>query len=175
MFRTNSNELLVNASLSAGLRWRELLFTAGWGVTPYRLGSDAIQVRFWGGAFVGVRAVVSRFIELAARIEVLDGGAVVDGVATVWLRRRFGVSAGVTGGHGAFVDSAVVFDRVGGHVGLTAWLSARMAATLSYAPAWQSATPVDGFGTAVTEFSVVAHLVTLTVTSRPPPFRGTPR
>jgi hypothetical protein len=33
---------------------------------------------------------------------------------------------------------------------------------------WQATTPVAGFGEAVPEFSFVAHVVTLTLTSRPP-------
>lgn len=169
--RLDSDEVLVSTEVATGVRWRDLLVSAGWGVTAYRIGNDAMRVGFWGGAFVGVRAVVRRFVDLALRIQVRDQGADVDGEATFWLRRRFGLEAGVAGGHGAFVDSSVVYDRAGGRIGLEWWLTPRVAASLSYAPTWQRGTPVAGLGTAVSDFSFVAHLVTLTVKGRPPTLR----
>ena len=164
----DSSELAIDASVAGGVRWRDLLVYAGWSVTPYRLGADAFAVRFWGGAFAGARAVVRRRWDLAARVDVLDGGARAEASATLWLRRRFGLSAGVEGGHGAFFDSAKSFDRAGGRVAVAWWLTPRFAATVAYAALWQATTPVAGFGEAVPEFSYVAHVVTLTLTSRPP-------
>jgi hypothetical protein len=174
VYRLNLSELTVSASAAAGVRWRDLLFSAGWGVAPYRLGADAMQVRFWGGAFVAVRAVVRGFVDLAARVQVIELGAIAEASATAWLRRRLGLTAGLEGGHGAFFDSPVVYDRAGGHVGVAWWFAPRLAASLTYAPAWQRASPVAGLGTAMAEISLVAHLLTFTVTSRPP-FRGTAR
>ena len=164
----SSSELLIDASLAAGARWRDLLVFGGWSVTPYRVGADAFAVRFWGGAFAGVRAVVRRRWDLAARVDVLDSGARGEASATFWLRRRFGFTLAVEGGHGAFADSPVTFDRAGGRVAFAWWLAPRLAASLAYAPAWQSATPVAGLGGASAEFRYVAHVITLTLTSRPP-------
>ena len=163
----NSSEVAIDASLAAGFRWRDLLAYAGWSVTPTRIGSDAFHVQFWGGAFAGVHAVVRRRWALDARVDLLDGGARAEASATLWLRRRFGFTVALEGGHGAFDDSPVTYDRAGGRVGVDWWLSPRIAAALAYAPAWQATTPVAGFGAAEPEFGFVEHVVTLTLTSRP--------
>src|SRR5262249_37710762 len=77
------SELTLNPSLAAGVRWRDLLVSAGWNVTAFRLRDRDLSVRFWGGAFVSLRAVIDRRIDLAVRVEVLDGGAYVTGSAVV--------------------------------------------------------------------------------------------
>src|SRR5262249_3308933 len=133
-----------------------------------RLGEDALRVRFWGGAFMSVRAVVRRLVALQARLEVLAGGGLGELGATVWLRRRFGLDAGGAGGHGGSFDAASVRSaRAGGHAGIAWWLTPRVAAALAYAPVWQRATPVAGFGSPYRDFSFVAHTVSLSVTVRP--------
>jgi hypothetical protein len=163
-----SSELSLNASVSAGLRWRDVLVVAGWSVSPYRIGADRMTVRFWGSAFVAGHIVVRRFIDLALRAGVLEAGAEADASVTVWLRRRVGVGLGVHGGHGAYVDSPVIYDRAGGRATIAWWIGPRIAASLSYAPVWQRTTAVAGLGTAITNFSSVAHVLALTVSSRPP-------
>jgi hypothetical protein len=162
-----NSELELSGAASAGIRWRDLLLSAGWSVTAFRLGSDALQVRFWGRAFVDLHAVVRRFVALDARVDALDGGAAAQGSVTVWLRRRYGLSAGAEGGHGAFGDSSAVSDRAGGHVGISAWLTPRLAMTLAYAASWQHPTPISGFGVVEPDGSSVAHIITLTGTVRP--------
>jgi hypothetical protein len=166
--RVPSRELGLDLSAAGGWRWRDVLVFVGWGVVAYQPGDDAMQVRFWGGAFAGVDAVVRRFVELQARVEVLDGGAAVDATATVWLARRFGLTAGIGGGHGAFSDSPVEYDRAGAQLAVAAWLSHRLAGSLGYALTWQRGTPVTALGIARDDFAFLAHVLTLTVTSRPP-------
>jgi hypothetical protein len=169
--RLSDDELTLSVSAAAGFRWRDLQVAAGWGVTPYRLGGEDTQVRFWGGAFVSAEAVVRRFVELHARVEVLDGGAAAEAAATLWLRRRFGLELGADGGHGGLVDSPSTFSRAGGHAGVTWWLTPRWAAALRYAPAWQQTTPVAGLGTAIPSFAFVSHVVSLGFSERPAPLR----
>jgi hypothetical protein len=162
-----SSELALDAAAAVGLRWHDLLLSAGWSVAPYRVGNETLHVRFWGGAFIDVRAVVRRRVELSAHVAVLDGGASADGSVTVWLRRRFGLTLGGEGGHGAFADSSARFDRAGGYAGFAWWLSPRIAASLRYAPAWQSPTPLIGITLVQTNWSMVQHVVTLQLTGRP--------
>jgi hypothetical protein len=166
-------EIRMRAALAMGARWRDLLLSAGWSVAPYRNDTDSpgdnasTHVRFWGGAFVSVRAVVHKFVDLSLRMDVIDAGATVDAAATFWVRRRIGVAVGVEGGHGSFVDSAEVFDRAGGYLSISYWFSRHVAASLAYTPSWQRAMPV-GFGIVDRDISSVAHFVTLSVVSRPP-------
>jgi hypothetical protein len=163
----DSSELALDGAASLGVRWRDVLVSAGWAVAPYRIGDAALHVRFWGGAFVDIRAVIRRRIDLAAHVQVLDGGALVDGSATVWLRRRFGLVIGGEGGHGAFADSPTQYDRAGGYVGVAWWLAPRVAVALRYAPAWQSPMPLVGLGFVLPNSSMVQHVVTLQLTGRP--------
>ena len=163
----NDNELLLPASLSLGVRVRELLVTAGWSVTPYHFRDIDFRVRFWGGAFVAGRAVVARRLDLSARVDVIDRGALVSAAATVWLRRRIGVTVGVHGGHGGFADYSALYDTVGGQLGVSCWLSPALNASLAYAPAWQSPMPLTGLGSFAPSLSTVAHTLTLTLTARP--------
>lgn len=163
----DSSELALDAAASVGVRWRDLHVSAGWGVVAYRIGSDALHVNFWGGAFVDARAVIRRRVDVQAHVALLDGGAAASGDVTVWLRRRFGLTLGAEGAHGAFADSPARYDRAGGHVGVAWWLVSRIAVSLRYAPAWQSPTPLIGLGGVVTNYSRVEHVVTLTMTARP--------
>jgi hypothetical protein len=163
----DDNELQLPASLALGVRVREVLVTAGWSVTPYRVRDSDFHVRFWGGAFVAARTVVARKLDLSARVDVVDRGALVSAAATLWLRRRIGLTAGVHGGHGGFVDYDAVYDTVGGNLGVSCWLSPALAATLAYAPTWQSPMSFVGFGFFAPSLSTVAHTITLTLTARP--------
>jgi hypothetical protein len=157
-YAVDQSELIVPLSAEAGIRWHDLRVAAGWGVAPYRLGSAAMQVRFWGGAFASLYTVIHRWVGLGADVRVLDGGAFVDASASFWVRRRLGIVAGVAGGHGGFVDSPRSFDSVGGSAGIECWFQPRWALSLTYAPNWQQRE--DGY-------SMVQHLVTLTILSRP--------
>jgi hypothetical protein len=85
----------------------------------------------------------------------------------LWLRRRIGLTAGVHGGHGGFVDYDAIYDTVGGQLGVSWWLSPAFAATLAYAPTWQSPMSFVGFGFFEPSLSSVAHTITLTLTARP--------
>jgi hypothetical protein len=162
-----SSALRLESELAAGVRFGDALILAGWRVEPTRVGDASLSVRFWGGAFAGAELVLRRFVALDARVQVIADGALVDGAATVWLRRRFGLTAGAGGGHGGFADSTVTYDRAGGHVGVAWWLSPRLAASLAYALDWQRGRSVSSFGVAESDFSSVAHVVTLGVAFRP--------
>jgi hypothetical protein len=163
----DSSELAFDASVSVGLRLRNLLVATGWNVTPVRVGGEALHVRFWANAFVDLRAVFRRRFDLTAHVAALDAGAAGNADFVAWLRRRWGVGFGLEGGHGGFADSSAHYDRAGGHVAISAWVTPRIAITLRYAAAWQSTTPVPGFGFAYDHFSFVQHVVTLSLTARP--------
>jgi hypothetical protein len=127
-------QLSLHPELSLGVRWRQLLVYAGWGVTSYWLPSSSGFVSFWGGAFAGAQGVVRRFVELGVRIDVLDRGAEVEGSATFWLLRRLGLGISVYGGHGGLNDLA------GFEVEATLWIVPRAALSLGYMPEWRRTT-----------------------------------
>jgi hypothetical protein len=152
-----SSQLQLAFSVAIGVRWRDVLVAAGWGLTPRRLDDGDLNVPFYGGAFVSLDSVVRRWIELSANVSVRPGGAVASGLASFWLGRRLGLLVGAGGGHDS--DGG---DFAGGQIGVQYWVRSRWAATLSYAPTWQRAN-----GSANVIDSSVAHLVMLTLTARP--------
>jgi hypothetical protein len=137
------DHLSIPLDASLGIRWRDILWSAGWSVAPerdvyggYLPSHDAsFNVPFWGGAHAGVAAVISRRGELIANVTVLDGGASVEGSGQLWLGRRLGLSASVGGGHSS--PSHVSTDSVDGGVSLAAWMTSRVAAGINYNVFWQ--------------------------------------
>jgi hypothetical protein len=162
----DASEILAHPWLEVGGRWRDLLFYAGWGVWPIHEGGGMDILRFWGNAFFGAHTVIRRFVDLGVRLDVLDGGAVIEGDVTVWLRRRFALSASLNGGRGAYVDSAPVYDRAGGAAELAYWFSPRVALAVAYAPSWHRTLESNPYGFPFELYSV-QHLFTVTVRGRP--------
>jgi hypothetical protein len=158
------SEILAHPWFEVGGRWRDLLLYAGWGVWPVHQNS-VDTVRFWGTAFFGAHTVIRRFVDLGVRLDVLDGGAVIEGDVTVWLRRRLALGASLHGGRGAFVDFPTVYDRAGGSAELVYWFTPRVALSVAYAPLWQHTVQTSPLGPY--DFSTVQHLLTVTARWRP--------
>jgi hypothetical protein len=155
-------ELLIHPSLTLGVRWGEILLFAGWGLTAYRYGEANPSVNFWGGAFIGGHAVLTRWVDVSVSISVLDHGAIGAARSTLWLRRRLGLGLGIFGGSGRFSDSPLLFDRVGGDADISYWIGPRVAVSVAYAPTWTRAYAVPAFGS-----SAIRHLLTFSVDWRP--------
>jgi hypothetical protein len=165
LFVGTSWSLPVHAE--AGVRWHNLRLLAGWLVTPRRFGDSDFAVGFWGGAFVQADAILRRWVAVAGRVSVIEGGAAVEAWASFWLRRRFGIQLSAGGGRSTGGEnqtgSAWTSDRAQGGVALSYWFSPRSAASLQYVPAWQRLTP-GRFGDS---YSTVTHVLALAITARP--------
>jgi len=145
--------------VSLGVRWRDLRVRAGWSITPRQLDDDVFRVAFWGGASFHIYGVVKRWLELSAETFVLDGGASARGGATLWLKRRFGVDLGVGGGRfSPYRPYRADIDWVHGDIGLTAWITPRLAANAAYSAEWTQY-PSGSIG--------ISHFVTVRFITRP--------
>jgi hypothetical protein len=129
------SHLLILVSASLGIRWQEILWTAGWSVTPQRDDNGSFNVPFWGGAHAGFTAVLARRSQLGLGITVRDGGASVTGLGQIWFSRRLGLGASLGGGHSS--PSGLGTDIVEASVNVTVWLASRLATGLTYDVWWQ--------------------------------------
>ena len=139
------SEQLEHFSGAVGLRFGDLRVSAGWGGTSFAIGRRRSQVRYYGGAFAEVYAVVHRHLELDAFAQLAEAGAEGHLGATWWLGRRLGLGIGVSGGAHAYVDSPDRYAFAGGSVGATWWFTPRLAGQISLAVTWQEplGTPDD--------------------------------
>src|SRR5262245_35244367 len=96
---SSGTSIAIPVDAALGVRWRDTLITAGWGVSPTRSGPNDMlgdfRVPFWGGARASVTTVLRRQLELDAGVSVLENGAAAGGEATLYLRRRLGLIAGI--------------------------------------------------------------------------------
>jgi hypothetical protein len=156
----SSNSLRLTPSVALGGRWRDLLIDARWQLPIVHPSRGDFSVPFWGNVGVEVYGVAGRRLELGVSGWVLDGGASASGFARVWLARRFGIGATVDGGASSPArDTSQLF--FGGAVDFTAWLSTRVALSVSYHPGWTKIVNSDE-----TELSQVNHTVVLGMTVR---------
>jgi hypothetical protein len=158
------DHLAIPLDASLGIRWRDILWWAGWSVVPqrdvysgYLRGRDSsFNVPFWGSAHVGVAAVISRRGELIANVTVLDGGASVEASGQLWFGRRLGISASVGGGSSTQLRSQS--DSINGGVSLAVWMTSRVAAGISYNVFWErTSNPDSPTGTQ----SDIAHVLAI--------------
>jgi hypothetical protein len=148
-------QLLIPVSASLGIRWHEILWTAGWSVTPERDNGGSFVVPFWGGAHADVTAVLDRRGKLSLGVGVLDDGASVGGAGELWLARRLGLGASLGGGH--WSPSRVSTDFINASVSVTVWMASRLSAGLSYNVWWQRQEQPSG----LVLTSSVAHTLSL--------------
>jgi hypothetical protein len=158
----DTSMLTLPAYLTMGVRWRELRIRASWEIAPQRVGAQAFKVPFWGNVGLHFYGVVRRRLVLGADAYVLEGGASGAVDAELWLARRFGVYAGVHGGHRTWSTSDRAEDFAGGVAGFDCWLTARFAVFVSYRPDWRHYT---GNGDPTSDG--VEHLVTFGLVGRP--------
>jgi hypothetical protein len=135
--RPDTSSLTLPTWISGGVRWRNLRVRAVWEIAPRRVGAGDFTVPFWGNVSLHVYGIVKRHLELDAQAYVLDGGASADGDATLWLARRFGIGAGINGGHETPSLTQRTQDFAGGNVNLAYWFNARFALFALYQPEWR--------------------------------------
>ena len=164
------SELIVDPSLTAGIRWRRLLLYGGWSVEPYRYNTGSFEVEHWNRARAGFRAVLRRSIDLSASVTVLDGGAAAVASLEVWIARRLGVAVSVNGGHGTYyLDSSTLYDAAGGSVELDCWLTHNEELSVNYTASWRHADSALTGNDGLNDYNVgdsVSHVVTLSFRER---------
>jgi hypothetical protein len=153
-----STTLAVPVSASLGARVGDLLIAGTWTVTPLQTDSAPWRVRMPTPG-LNAQVVVRRRWSFAASLTVLEGGAQASGGADLFFGRALDVFASVNGGHQTPAGGSTS-DFAGGRVGAFFWQSRWFGAGLAYAPQWTR------FG-GVSTVSQVAHLLQLTVSSRP--------
>jgi hypothetical protein len=131
------SEQIESFAAAVGLRFDDVRVSAGWGGAAYSIGTERSRIRYYGGAFAEVYAVVKRQLELDASVRLAEGGAEGSLGATWWLGRRLGLGLGATGGAHAYVDSADRYAFVGGSLAATWWFTPRLAGQVSLAVTWQ--------------------------------------
>ena len=156
--------LQLPIDVSFGVRLRDLLVRASWGVVPRQLDAGTFTVPFWGNAGVHGSAVVARRLELAADGYVLDGGGSGGGGARLWLARRLGIGASIFGGHFAPSGSNVQ-DFVDGTLDAFAWVTRRVGLGTAYTLEWRQLS--DGQSLGKVYSSSLQHLVMLSIVTRP--------
>lgn len=164
--RAQFSELVLQPWAEFGVRFRDFLISAGWSIYPYQIEQRSFRVDFWGGAYASFYGVIARWIELGAGVTVLDQGALARLGLTFWFRRRLGLSFGVTGGRGAYLDessnpSQPFYSRAGTSVGVRIWDASSFSLFAGYSFHWQSSdipnTSNDGY----------LHLLTVSGSLRP--------
>ncbi|HWE29893.1 MAG TPA: hypothetical protein VHB97_17905 [Polyangia bacterium] len=131
------SEQLEQFNAAIGLRFGDVRVSTGWGGTAFAIGAGRSAIRYYGGAFAEMYAVVDRRFEVDALVRLAEGGAEGRLGATWWLGRRLGLGLGASGGAHAYVDSADQYAFASGSIAATWWFTPRLAGQVSYAATWQ--------------------------------------
>jgi hypothetical protein len=148
--------LALPVTAGLGVRVGDLLVSAAWRLGAQQTGDGGWTVPSVGGSF-NLRWVIRRRWEVHASLTTTtDGAARASAGVELWVTRRFGVQADVSGGAGNTAAPKEPFQSAGGRVGLSTWIVPRAGLTFSYAPTWTDV------GTGIDERTSVQHLFTLT-------------
>jgi hypothetical protein len=159
--------LTIPIAAGFGVRFYDVMLSAGWSFAPTQVNSGPLDVVYWGGLFFDAYAVVLKHIELDVNAKILDHGVMVGGHVTWWLDRRLGIGLGAGGGRSdaqsTHDEPATSSQFASGVLSLECWMSRRFGAALRYEPGWTKTTS----GLALSGESVVTHMITLSFLARP--------
>jgi hypothetical protein len=179
-----SSEIVLQPWAEFGVRIRDNLMSVGWTVLPYRIDQKTppnvvagqpvyepgFRADFFGNAYFDFHGVIKRWVDLGTDITVIHHGALAHVDATFWLRRRLGLSFGVSGGRGAYLDerqfgdpygNAGDYSQAGTSFGVRIWERSSFSIFAGYSFRWHSSvTPSienDGY----------LHTLTVSLSLRP--------
>lgn len=134
---TSGTTVAMSSALGVGLRVADTRIDLGYSVALNSFDGGAFTVPFWGGATAAVRTVIKQYVDLSLGVSVIDQGASGNVAFALYPDNNLSLFASVGYAHGILYTRVTTpQDRVFGSIGGSMWLSRRVAAILSYAPAW---------------------------------------
>jgi hypothetical protein len=158
------DQIVLEPSIAAGLRLRDVLFAARWIVPVAKNGAADFEAPFYGGVRLSIDAVIHQRVRLFAHGQSQYGGGSGGGGITGTFGRRGWGTLEVSGGHYQYWDSMRGIDWGEGAISTGWMLSASVGMTVGYQYGWRK---IDQSG------DETRHLLSLTVFYRV--LTGSPR